>query len=143
MSEEPSNNNDKMSSGERVPLREKHKGKKEESYGSSKSHKKDNKKKKWMKKVMYYETDSSPLSTSGTELTSSKRQERKPVNQISFRYPCISKRSQLFLVQLGKSPQLMVKIIFGGGHSSGHRRHTVPDNHADYVSTASGDHKNL
>lgn len=52
MSGEPSNKKEKMPSGERVPLREKHKGKKEESYGSSKSHKKDGKKNKWMKKVM-------------------------------------------------------------------------------------------
>jgi hypothetical protein len=52
MSKEPSNKNEKMSSGERVPLWEKHKGKKDESYGSSKSHKKDDKKKKRMKKVV-------------------------------------------------------------------------------------------
>jgi hypothetical protein len=44
-----------------------------------------------MKKVVYYEIDSSSPSTSDAELTSSKHQERKPVNQIPFHYPRIYK----------------------------------------------------
>jgi hypothetical protein len=66
----------------------KHKEKGGESQGSSKSQKKDDKKKKRMWKVVYYDTDtsSSPF-TSDAESTSSKRYERKLVNQNLFRYP--------------------------------------------------------
>jgi hypothetical protein len=56
---------------ERTPSKEaddKNKEHKEESAGSIKSQ---------MKKVVYYETDSSSPSTSGAESTSLKRQERK------------------------------------------------------------------
>jgi hypothetical protein len=44
---------------------DKHKEHKDESTGSINSHKKGDKKKKRMKKVVYYETDSSTPSTSG------------------------------------------------------------------------------
>jgi hypothetical protein len=57
-----------------------------------------------MKKVVIYETGSSP-STSGTKLTSSKRQQRKKSNQTPFLYPHIPKRLQSLSVPLGKPPQ--------------------------------------
>jgi hypothetical protein len=82
----------------------KHKEEKDESAGSIKSHKKGDKKKKKMKKVVYYETDSSTPSTSGAELTSSKRQERKKYSKIPLHYPRISKRAPLLSVPLGKLP---------------------------------------
>jgi hypothetical protein len=65
---------------ERTPSKEagdKNKEHKEETAGSIKSHRKGDKKKKKMKKMVYYETDSLSPSTSGTEPTSSKRQERQ------------------------------------------------------------------
>jgi hypothetical protein len=57
-----------------------------------------------MKKVVYYETDSSTPSTSGAESTSSKRQERKKYSKIPLRYHLISKRAPLLSVPLGKPP---------------------------------------
>jgi hypothetical protein len=117
VSREVADKNNKMSSGEKheekvylgekpkdkVSSGEKLKGKKEEYQGSSKSHKKKDIKKKRIKKVVYYETDtSSSPSTSGTKSTSSKRHERKPVNQIPFSYPCIPKHAPLLLVPLEK-----------------------------------------
>jgi hypothetical protein len=57
-----------------------------------------------MKKVVYYETDSSTPSTSGAESTSSKRQERKKYSKITLLYPRISKRAPLLSVPLGKPP---------------------------------------
>jgi hypothetical protein len=77
---------------------DKHKGDKDESVGSIKSHKKGDKKKKKMKKVVYYETDSSTPSTSDAESTSSKRQEHKKYSKIPLRYPCIPKRAPLLSV---------------------------------------------
>jgi hypothetical protein len=64
------------------------------------------KKKKKMKKVVYYETDSSSPSTSGsdTPFVTSKRHERKKFSKIPLRYPCISKRTPLLSVPLGKPP---------------------------------------
>jgi hypothetical protein len=56
-----------------------------------------------MKKVIYYETDSSIPSTSGTESsTTSKRHERKKYSKMPLRYPRISKRAPLLSVPLGK-----------------------------------------
>jgi hypothetical protein len=55
-----------------------------------------------MKKVVYYETDSSSPSTSGAESTSSKRQERKKYSKMPLRYPRIPKHAPLLLVPLGK-----------------------------------------
>jgi hypothetical protein len=49
---------------------DKHKEHKDESTGSINSHKKGNKEKKKMKKVVYYETNSSTPSTSNAESTS-------------------------------------------------------------------------
>jgi hypothetical protein len=57
-----------------------------------------------MKKVVYYETNSSSPSTSGTESTSSKRQERKKYSKMPLRYPCIPKHAFLLSVPLGKPP---------------------------------------
>jgi hypothetical protein len=77
---------------------------KEESADSIKSHRKVDKKIKKMKKVVYYETDSSSPSTFGTESTSSKRQERKKYSKMPLRYPRIPKRAPLLSVPLGKPP---------------------------------------
>jgi hypothetical protein len=71
----------------------------------NKSHWSGEKKKK-MKKVVYYETDSSSPSTSGfdTPSVTSKRQERKKFSKIPLCYPRISKRTPLLSVPLGKPP---------------------------------------
>jgi hypothetical protein len=96
----------------KVPLSEKREEKllsgevhKEESHGSSKSHKKDGKKKK-MRKVVNYEIDTSP-STSGNESTTFEGRECKTVkaNQIPFQYPRIPKYTPLLSVPLGKPSQ--------------------------------------
>jgi hypothetical protein len=78
--------------------------KREESPPRVKSHRSGDKKK--MKIVVYYETDSSSPSTSGSDAPSvtSKRHERKKFSKIPLRYPHISKRSPLLSVQLGKPP---------------------------------------
>jgi hypothetical protein len=62
--------------------------------------------KKKMRKVVYYETDSSSPSTSGSDMPSvtSKRHERKKFSKIPLRYPRISKRTPLLSVPLGKPP---------------------------------------
>jgi hypothetical protein len=77
----------------------------EESPPRVKSHRSGDKKKK-MKKVIYYETDSSSPSTSGSDAPSVtfKRQERKKFSKIPLRYPRISKRTPLLSVPLGKPP---------------------------------------
>jgi hypothetical protein len=62
--------------------------------------------KKKMRKVVYYETDSSSPSTSGSDTSSvtSKRHERKKFSKIPLRYPRIPKRTPLLSVPLGKPP---------------------------------------
>jgi hypothetical protein len=77
---------------------------KEESTGSIKSHRKGDKKKKKIKKVVYYEIDSSSPFTSDAESTTSKRQERKKYNKMALHYPCIPKCAPLLSVPLGKPP---------------------------------------
>jgi hypothetical protein len=58
-----------------------------------------------MKKVVYYETDSSSPSTSNYESsTTYKRHERKKYSKIPLRYPRISKRAPLLSIPLGKPP---------------------------------------
>jgi hypothetical protein len=57
-----------------------------------------------MKKVVYYETDSSSPSTSGAESTTSKCQEWKKYSKMSLRYPRIPKHAPLLFVPLGKPP---------------------------------------
>jgi hypothetical protein len=62
--------------------------------------------KKKMRKVVYYETDSSSPSTSGSDTPSvtSKCHEHKKFSKIPLRYPRISKRTPLLSVPLGKPP---------------------------------------
>jgi hypothetical protein len=74
----------------------------EESPPHVKSHRSGDKKK--MKKVVYYETDSSSPSTSGSDAPSvtSKCHERKKFSKTPLRYPRISKRTPLLSVPLGK-----------------------------------------
>jgi hypothetical protein len=86
----------------------------EESPPHVKSHRSGDKKK--IKKVVYYETDSSSPSTSVSDAPSvtSKRHERKKFSEIPLRYPCISKRTPLLSVPLVKPPVFMVKIIVCG-----------------------------
>jgi hypothetical protein len=88
---------------------------KEESPPRVKSHRSGDKKKK-MKKVVYYEIDSSSPSISSSDAPSvtSKRHERKKLSKIPLRYPRISKRTPLLSVPLGKPPVLRVKIITCG-----------------------------
>jgi hypothetical protein len=116
MSGERSNKDEKMPSCEKhktkVPSIEtkassgdKHKERKEEFTSSSKSHKIDDKKKNKMRKVVYYNTNTSSPSTFNAELPSTKCQERKRSNQIPFCYPRILKCPQSFSVPLGKPPQ--------------------------------------
>jgi hypothetical protein len=58
-----------------------------------------------MKRVVYYETDSSSPSTSGNESsTTSKRHEYKKYSKMPLRYPHISKHAPLLSVPLGKLP---------------------------------------
>jgi hypothetical protein len=97
------------------PSRESDAKGREESPPRVKSHRSGDKKKK-MKKVVYYETDSSSPSTSGSDVASvtSKRQERKKFSKIPLRYHCISKRTPLLSVPLGKPPVFMVTIIVCG-----------------------------
>jgi hypothetical protein len=77
----------------------------EESPPRVKSHRSGDKKKK-MKKLVYYETDSSSTSTSGSDapFVTSKRHERKKFSKIPLRYPRISKRTPLLSVPFGKPP---------------------------------------
>jgi hypothetical protein len=88
----------------KAPSRESGAKGREESPPRVKSHRSGDKKK--MKKVVYYETDSSLPSTSGSDVTSitSKRQERKKFSKIPLCYPRISKRAPLLSVPLGNPP---------------------------------------
>jgi hypothetical protein len=74
----------------------------EESPPCVKSHRSGGKNK--MKKVVYYETDSSSPSTSGSDAPSitSKRHERKKFSKIPLHYPRISKRTPLLSVPFGR-----------------------------------------
>ena len=96
---------DKSASSGRTHSRESAHKHKEESSSSIKSHRMGDKKKK-MRKVVYYETDSSSPSTSGSDAPSvtSKRHERKKYSKIPLRYPRIPKRTPLLSVPLGKPP---------------------------------------
>ena len=96
---------DKSASSGRTHSRESAHKHKEESSSSIKSHWRGDKKKK-MNKMVYYETDSSSPSTSGSDTPSvtSKRHERKKFSKIPLHYPRISKRTPLLFVPLGKPP---------------------------------------
>jgi hypothetical protein len=88
---------------------------KEKEFPSHKSHQSGKKEKK-MRKVVYYETDSSSPSTSGSDAPSvtSKRHERKKFSNIPLHYPRISKRTPLLSVPLGNHRFFTVKIITCG-----------------------------
>jgi hypothetical protein len=96
--EKPATSHGKAPSGESG-------NKKREESPRIKSHRSGDKKKK-MKKAVYYETDSSSPSTSGSDAPSdtSKRHERKKFSKIPLRYPRISKHTPLLSVPLGKPP---------------------------------------
>jgi hypothetical protein len=81
-----------------------HKEKKEKS-SSHKSHRKGDKHKR-MRKVVYYETDTSSTLTSDSDAPSvtSKRQERKKFSKIPLHYPRTSRPTSLLSVPLGKLP---------------------------------------
>jgi hypothetical protein len=83
----------------------KRKGKGKVESSSHKTHQSGQKKKK-MRKIVYYETDTSSASTSGFDAPSitSKRHERKKFSKIPLHYPRISKRTPLLSVPLGKPP---------------------------------------
>jgi hypothetical protein len=92
-------------SREKAPSKESGAKGSEDSPPRIKSYRSGDKKKK-MKKVVYYETDSSSPSTSGSDAPSvtSKRHERKKFSKIPLLYPRISKRTPLLSVPLGKPP---------------------------------------
>jgi hypothetical protein len=94
---------DKSASSGRTHSRESGHKHKEESYSSIKSQWRGDKKNK-MKKVVYYKTDSSSPSGSDLSSTTSKRHERKKYSKMPLRYSCISKRTPLLSVPLGKPP---------------------------------------
>jgi hypothetical protein len=94
---------DKAIGSGRTPSRESGDKYKEESSSSIKSHRKGDNKKNKMKKVVYYETDSSSPSTSGAESTNSTRHECK-YSKMPLLYPRIPKRASLLLIALGKPP---------------------------------------
>jgi hypothetical protein len=99
--DKPTTSHGKASSEE---SRKKGKGK-EKKTSSHKSHRSGDKKKK-MRKVVYYETDTSSPSTSGSDAPSvtSKCHERKKFSKIPLRYPRIPKHTPLLSVPLGKPP---------------------------------------
>jgi hypothetical protein len=88
------------------------------SHGKAPSRESGNKKREEspprLKKVVYYETDSSSPYTSGSDVPSvtSKRHERKKFSKIHLCH--ISKHTPLHSVPLGKPPVLKVKIILCG-----------------------------
>src|SRR6187455_2410089 len=98
-SEKPTTSHGKASS------EESHKKGKEKKASSHKSHRSGDKKKK-MRKVVYYETDTSSPSTSGSDAPSitSKRHERKKFSKIPLHYPRTSRHTPLLSVPLGKPP---------------------------------------
>jgi hypothetical protein len=94
----------KSTSHGKAPSKESGNKKKEGSPSRIRTHKDGEKKK--MKKVVYYETDSSSPSTSGSDAASvtSKHQERKKYSKIPLRYPRIPRHTPLLSVPLGKPP---------------------------------------
>jgi hypothetical protein len=95
---------DKPASLRKAPSRESGNKVKEGSPPSIKSHRSGDKKNK-MKKVVYYEINSSSPSTSSSEaFVASKRHERKKYSKMPLCYPRISKRTPLLSIPLGKPP---------------------------------------
>jgi hypothetical protein len=105
---------EKATSHRKAPSRESGTKAKEGSPPRVKSHRCGDKKK--IKKVVYYETDPSSPSTSGSDAASvtSKRHESKKYSKMPLCYPRISKHAPLFSVPLGKLLYLMVRIIVCG-----------------------------
>jgi hypothetical protein len=97
---------EKATSHGKAPSRESDAKGKEESPLRIKSHRSGDKKKKKIKKVVYYETNFSSPSTSGSDAASvtSKCHERKKYSKMPLRYSHISKRTPLLSVPLGKPP---------------------------------------
>jgi hypothetical protein len=118
---------EKATSHRKAPLRESG-NKLKEGSPPHKSHRRGDKKKK-MKKVVYYETDSSSPSTSSSDAPSvtSKRHERKKYSKMPLRYPCISRRTPLLSVPLGKPP-----VFYGEDYNmwSDKMRHHLTSLHA-------------
>jgi hypothetical protein len=116
----------------KAPSRESGAKGREESPPRVKSHRSGDKKK--MKKVVYYETDSSSPSTSGSNAPSvtSKRHEHKKFSKIPLRYPRISKRTPLLSVPLGKPP-----VFYGEDYCmwSDKMRHHLTSLHASIWDT--------
>jgi hypothetical protein len=96
---------EKATSHGKAPSRESGTKAREGSPPRIKSHRSGDKK-KMMKKVVYYETDSSLPSTSGSDAASvtSKRHDHKKYSKMRLRYPHISKHAPLLFVPLGKPP---------------------------------------
>jgi hypothetical protein len=96
---------EKATSHGKAPSRESGAKGREESPPHVESHRSGDKKMK-MKKVVYYETDSSSPSISGSDAASvtSKRLERKKYSKMPLRYPRISKCAPLLSIPLGKPP---------------------------------------
>jgi hypothetical protein len=119
---------EKATSHGKAPSRESGVKGKEESLIHVKSHRSGDKKKR-MKKVVYYETDSSLPSTSGSDASSvtSKRHERKKYNKMPLCYPRISKCAPLLSVPLGKP-----SFFYGEDYCmwSGKMRHHLTSLHA-------------
>jgi hypothetical protein len=99
--EKPATSHGKALSGESY-----NKGKGKEKESPSHNSRRSGDKKKKMRKVVYYETDTSSPSTSGSDTPSvtSKRHERKKFSKIPLRYPRIPKHTPLLSVPLGKPP---------------------------------------
>jgi hypothetical protein len=95
---------EKATSHGKAPSRESGTKAKEVSPPHVESHRSGDKKK--MKKVVYYETDSSSPSTFSSNAASvtSKCHERKKYSKMPLRYPHITKRAPLLSVPLGKPP---------------------------------------
>jgi hypothetical protein len=96
---------EKATSHGKAPSRESSAKGREESPPRVKSHRSGDKKKK-MKKVVYYETDSSLSSTSGFDAASvtSRRHEHNKFSKIPLCYPRISRHAPFLSVPLGKPP---------------------------------------
>jgi hypothetical protein len=100
--DKPATSHRKASSEE---SRNKEKKKEKKKTSSHKSHRSGEKIKK-MRKVVYYETDTSSPSTSGSDAPSitSKRHECKKFSKIPLHYPRTSRHTPLLSVPLGKPP---------------------------------------
>jgi hypothetical protein len=103
--EKPTTSNEKALSGESRNKERRKEKKKEKKTSSYKSHRSGDKIKK-MRKVVYYETDTSSPSTSGSDAPSitSKRHEHKKFSKIPLHYPRITKHTPLLSIPLGKPP---------------------------------------